>query len=433
MTRSAATTAQLDNHLQQARLALRSGQHDTAMQHWQQVLKLEPDHSEALIQTAQLQLSKGDHASARALLEQALAKAPRLAMAHAYLARIHLANNDNDAALKSLDAAILHDPTAWGARLERAKLLEALGRHREAALNWTTALQSMPAEAAEMPSLRQLVAHAQQRVSENQRQLRDHLEAQVALLRQGESARDLDRYDHSLDILTGRRPFITAKPLMYPIPRLPAIPFFEREQFPWAAAVEAATPQITEELRALSLQDDAGFEPYVKTRPGLSAGQFSELESNADWSAYFLWKNGEKITEHYSRCPATVAALELAPTVHIRSHAPAALFSRLAPGTHIPPHNGATNSRLTVHLPLIVPDNCGFRVGDETRSWTPGELLIFDDTILHEAWNRSDSQRVVLIFDIWHPMLSMLERELVTATMEGMADYYGSATKLEGL
>ena len=59
------------------------------------------------------------------------------------------------------------------------------------------------------------------------------------------------------------------------------------------------------------------------------------------------------------------------------------------------------------------------------RHWTPGELLIFDDTIEHAAWNDSDQLRVVLIFDIWHPMLSATERGLVKQTLEGIMAYYG--------
>ena len=88
------------------------------------------------------------------------------------------------------------------------------------------------------------------------------------------------------------------------------------------------------------------------------------------------------------------------------------------PRTHIPPHTGVTNTRLTVHLPLIVPPNCGFRVGSETREWVPGKAWVFDDTIEHEAWNRSDAPRAVLIFDIWNPILTAAERDLVRAATE---------------
>jgi aspartyl/asparaginyl beta-hydroxylase (cupin superfamily) len=96
------------------------------------------------------------------------------------------------------------------------------------------------------------------------------------------------------------------------------------------------------------------------------------------------------------------------------------MFSLLKPGTRIPPHTGVTNVRLVTHLPLIVPEGCGFRVGNDTRQWVPGHAWVFDDTIEHEAWNDSDKLRVVLIFDIWHPHLTPPERALITALTEGV-------------
>jgi len=77
-------------------------------------------------------------------------------------------------------------------------------------------------------------------------------------------------------------------------------------------------------------------------------------------------------------------------------------------------------------LPLIVPPDCGFRVGGETREWIPGKAWVFDDTIEHEAWNRSDSPRAVLIFDIWNPLLTAAERDVVRAATEVVGTYYGS-------
>jgi aspartate beta-hydroxylase len=80
-----------------------------------------------------------------------------------------------------------------------------------------------------------------------------------------------------------------------------------------------------------------------------------------------------------------------------------------------------------VHLPLIVPENCTYRVGFEHRTWKEGELLIFDDTIEHMARNDSDELRVVLIFDVWNPLLATEERELVralaAASKSGLSGY----------
>ena len=97
----------------------------------------------------------------------------------------------------------------------------------------------------------------------------------------------------------------------------------------------------------------------------------------------------------------------------IPGRAPSAFFSLLKPRTRIPPHTGVTNTRAIIHLPLIVPEGCGFRVGGETRAWREGEAFAFDDTIEHEAWNDSDELRVVLIFDVWNPHLSEEEQQLL--------------------
>jgi aspartate beta-hydroxylase len=83
------------------------------------------------------------------------------------------------------------------------------------------------------------------------------------------------------------------------------------------------------------------------------------------------------------------------------------------PKTRIPAHSGVSNMRTIIHLPLIVPEGCGFRVGGETRTWQEGEAFAFDDTIEHEAWNDSDQLRAVLIFDVWNPYISVAERDLI--------------------
>ena len=87
----------------------------------------------------------------------------------------------------------------------------------------------------------------------------------------------------------------------------------------------------------------------------------------------------------------------------------------------IAPHTGFHNSRLVCHLPLIVPDGCWFRVGNETRTWAPSKAFVFDDTIEHEARNASSDTRIVLIFNIWRPDLTADERGLVANLMDGIA------------
>ena len=102
---------------------------------------------------------------------------------------------------------------------------------------------------------------------------------------------------------------------------------------------------------------------------------------------------------------------------------PNAMFSALAPRTRIPPHHGETNARVVVHLPLVVPPGCSYRVGFEERRWKVGEILAFDDSIEHEARNDGDELRVVLIFDVWNPLLSAGERDMVRAISAANAEF----------
>ena len=118
------------------------------------------------------------------------------------------------------------------------------------------------------------------------------------------------------------------------------------------------------------------------------------------------------------------------PLAHVATRSPSVLFSLLRPGAHIPPHNGFVNTRLICHLPLVVPGRCTFRVGNEMRDWVEGRAWVFDDTIEHEAWNRSDRTRVILLFDVWRPELSDEERRLVSTMFEAI-DAHGAGTAWE--
>ena len=95
-----------------------------------------------------------------------------------------------------------------------------------------------------------------------------------------------------------------------------------------------------------------------------------------------------------------------------------ALFSLLKPGAHIRPHHGLFNFRLICHLPLTVPPGCTLRVGNQERSWSEGELLIFDDSMEHEARNQSDRQRIILLFEIWRPEITEADREALKVLLE---------------
>jgi aspartyl/asparaginyl beta-hydroxylase (cupin superfamily) len=222
------------------------------------------------------------------------------------------------------------------------------------------------------------------------------------------------RLSHSLEMLKGQREIYPQQPSVFYYPYLAQRQFFEREDFDWVEEFEAATPLIREELLAL-VNQGADFEPYVQDDPARPKRDFHGLNNNAGWTALYLWKDGKLVEKNARRCPRTVEALRKVPISHIGTRTPAVLFSKLEPGAHIPPHHGMLNCRLICHLPLIVPDGCWLRVGNETREWEEGKLVIFDDSIEHEAKNPSGEIRIILLFDIWRPELSDAERHGISA------------------
>src|SRR5438270_713158 len=195
--------------------------------------------------------------------------------------------------------------------------------------------------------------------------------------------------------------------------RLAADDFLVREHFPWLADLEAQTDVIRAELVAILESADAGLSPYVTMPPGTPRNVWTELNNSVAWSALHLWKEGERIEGACARAPNTAKIVEGLPLAHIRGKAPTVFFSILQAGKHIPPHTGVTNTRTIIHLPLIVPRGCSFRVGGETREWREGEAFAFDDTIEHEAWNKSDQDRALLILDCWNPHLSEHEQAMI--------------------
>lgn len=233
------------------------------------------------------------------------------------------------------------------------------------------------------------------------------------------------RFQESLDILFGEKRIFYQQPSAYYYPQLPQRQYYEREEFDWVASLEMQVDAIRTELAGL-LETREGFRPYLVNAPDRPRTEFHGLTDNPDWSTLYLWENGEPVTDHVERCPRTFAAIRQLPLCEIAPRAPTIMFSLLRAGARIPAHTGIINARLICHLPLIVPPGCGFRVGNEVREWEVGKLLIFDDTIEHEAWNDSDEDRVVLIFDIWRPEIDAADRAALKAVFAGI-DAYAAA------
>ena len=369
-------------------------------------------------------LRRGDAARSRAAFESIVAAGEADVATHVGLAYACRALRDAGAAMGAINAALALDPRNLQALILKGDFLAESGDLRAASAFYRAAVKMAPAPEKLPPELRAEVQRASAECNRYAAMFETHLEQWLAQRGFGQGA-ESPRFRESLELLFGRKEIYFQRPRYYYFPGLPQIQFYDRAHFPWMDALEAATPAIRAELAQILRGGESAFRPYVEgdsSRP--YHGQDGML-NNPAWSAFYLFRNGELVAENAARCPDTMKALEGVPLTRAHNRSPSVLFSLLRPGAHIPPHNGMVNTRLICHLPIIVPGSCSFRVGNETRDWVEGKAWAFDDTIEHEAWNRSSGTRVILLFEVWKPELTEAERAQVNAMFEAIDAHSG--------
>ena len=406
-----------------------------------QVLTLAPGNPEAINFVAITALQAGETRRSLELLQQGVAVNPGDATLHKNLGLAYRASGDSQSAITAFSEAVRLKPDFVTAHLNRGALLAELGRREEALNAYMLGfdagekigqflnLSSMP------PGIRVLAEKGFALLREARLAA---FHAALAPVEKQHGAAALARVWQCLHAYLGMQPEAQLGPLQRPtfmsFPGIPSRAWFERAEFPWMQDLERHTDAIRAELLAV-LGSDVGFRPFIQVpteHPG--AAYWKQLNDSPSWNAFFFYRDGERNAENHARCPVTSAALDAAPLIRVAEHSPEVFYSVLKPGAHIPPHTGVVNVRLVTHLPLIVPPDCGIRVGSETRGWEEGKCVVFDDTFEHEAWNKSGQTRVVLIFDTWNPYLSAAERDGMRAAIEALGRFNrahgGSVTPL---
>ncbi len=385
---------------------------------WRRVLAADPGHAAALHSLAVHAFRRRDFTEALRLLRSAQVAAPDDPMILLTTSVVLREQGNSEEEFKAIQASLVVDQYFLPGLLAKASFLERSGRAHAAVAVYRDVLKIVPDERQWPDALRTELLHAQGKTQEHARGLASFISERVGMRLAALTPAEAERWAEAGALVAGTsRPFVSQATRLQ-VPRIAAIPFFAREDFPWLVELESKTDAIRAEMHAaLSLHSEQ-FKPYVAYAPGVPLNQWQELNNSKRWSSYFLWCNGQPVADHLQECPVTASALAAAEMPRIPGQCPNAMFSVLAAHTVIPPHHGETNARLVVHLPLVVPEGCTYRVGFEQRRWTVGEALVFDDSIEHEARNDGDQVRVVLILDTWNPLLSIAEREMVLAVSE---------------
>ena len=239
-------------------------------------------------------------------------------------------------------------------------------------------------------------------------------------LSMGFSDEEKQRLYHFLEIFHGLKspiyPNAMQRPTYHAFPGLEVKPFYNPSDYDWVSALESDWQEIKKELLFL-YAEQKNIRPYID---GVKTGVkgLDTLADSLEWSSVHLIKGGKYNDELLANTPVTKEILSKLPIPVLEGNAPEVFLSVLKPGAEIKPHFGLSNIKLTVHLGLDIPNDCAIRVGDETQTWEDGKVMIFDDSFEHEAWNKSEEERKVLILEIWHPDLTELEKQGIQKVME---------------
>lgn len=179
--------------------------------------------------------------------------------------------------------------------------------------------------------------------------------------------------------------------------------FCRPDQFPFVSVLEANWTTVRTEYEGLAHEDFIAWP--------------EKLLYDKGWDVFGLYAFGKRLEDNCRRCPETTRMVESIPGMTTAG------FSLLAPQSHIKPHVGYTAAVLRCHLGVKVPASCSLRVGVETQEWQDGRCLVFDDTVEHEAWNRSDVPRTVLLIDFKRP-----DSDLGVAIPESVANAVNKLT-----
>ena len=171
--------------------------------------------------------------------------------------------------------------------------------------------------------------------------------------------------------------------------------FFSTDAFPWVRQVESHWKTMRSEVDRILMALDL--------LPGFEEIQTEQYQISQDkrWKIFPIFAYGYWSERNMERCPVTTKAIKMIPGLR------AAMFSILQPHKELPPHMGNYCGVLRYQLGIKVPTPntlCGISVGGETAHWQEGKSLIFDDTHMHHAWNRSGEDRVVLFVDFNRPL-----------------------------
>jgi len=410
--------SEIQTLLQQARTAGEAGQMSQAEAYLEQVLAIDPDNADAHGMLGQLAMAQNDPTRATQHFERLAKAAPDNPWVFFDLGMAYEQTDNWQKAVAAYLNAWKINPGNARFSLFAGAAFHTSGQTEQALQIWSLGADQDPmVRAAHQHPKADAQTKAKSKLADQMLRLFFTAQHETSLKACGNP----ERLQSSLWPQTHNGPVSfendKLRPWMFYAPDLPPTSVFESPDENWAAELQAATDDIRTEYLAYMEHQTEPNAPYLDANIGVDAS-CEHLVGQQTWTAVHLFKDGiaQPCLEHF---PKTEAAFENVPVVIFNGQPMEIFFSVLKPGIHIPPHFGTANTRLTSHLPLIIPsENCRIRVADQTHFWKEGELFLFDDGWDHEAWNDSEQTRVVLIFEAWRPDLLAEEIKAIQSSFE---------------
>lgn len=181
--------------------------------------------------------------------------------------------------------------------------------------------------------------------------------------------------------------------LFYLFSRHKNAPYWDKSLFPELNVLqenwqlirdEAINLNNAAEIKSSSDVDDLGFNSFFRT----------------GWKRFYLKWYGANLKSAELLCPETVKLIQQLPSVK------GAMFAMLPPGAYLGKHRDPYAGSLRYHLGLVTPnsDECFISVDGKNYSWRDGEAVVFDETYIHHAENKTDKNRIILFLDVKRPV-----------------------------
>ena len=417
-----------DSRLERAHRHARRGEILQAELLYRALLRDHADCVPAARAVAAFALDRGDAQAAHDHLAAAMKHAPRdpgVLLAHA---QVLWQLGAADEARTALESLVSIDPGHHVAWLLLGEIREDGGDNHGALRAWYQAITRAQAAGQWLncdttdPAIVEAVMRNGERLRKGRR---DHLFDSFQNVRDTFGTPAVARVERALTGYLGEwdatPPDPRQRPKFFFFPGLPAGPYHDAMLHPWARTLQDSWLDLRQEAMEL-LAEDRDFESFLGLKPGQSReGYVGGSNPNAAWDAYFFYRHGDRLDAHHIRCPKTSAVLESIELCRVANQAPEVCFSVIRPQSTIIAHYGVTNTRLVMHLPLIVPPDCALDIVDaDAHHWKEREPMMFDDTFQHGAWNHSDEPRLILLMDCWNPHLSEAEKIAVKQIVEAI-------------